>query len=93
MHVYALALACGAVGLVTIQRVDLPASPAASPASAPISLTLDGEYRAAKGRLLDWTAPDHALRLQEFTLTRGPEGGGRVVADVMLAAPATAGTP
>lgn len=78
---------------VTIQRVDLPAASSPMTSEAPVALTLEGEYRAVKGRLLAWTAAPTAARLQEFTLARVPGGDGRIVADVVVLPPHAAGRP
>lgn len=78
---------------VTIQRVDLPAASSPLTSEAPVALTLEGEYRAVKGRLLAWTAVPTAARLQEFTLARAPGGDGRIVADVVVVPPRAAGRP
>lgn len=72
---------------VTIPRVELPAASSPLAAEAPVALTLEGEYRAVKDRLLAWTAAPTAARLQEFTLARAPGGDGRIVADVVVVPP------
>jgi hypothetical protein len=78
---------------VTIQRVELSASASLPTAEAPIALTLEGEYRAVKDRLLAWTAAPTAARLQAFMLARAPGGDGRIVADVVVLPPHAPGRP